>query len=456
VAVPSANRSTRDKSVTGTIRYAPPEQLGELPGVEVGAHSDVYSFGKTALDALFGTTAPKSWDWEELPTEARAPLQKLLERCTADSLKHRYANFEPVLRAFDELNPTARVSAPPHPKVEEREPPVAGAPEPPAFPDDREPVTFTRWRYTPKEIKGATRQRVQLVRQPDTTDIDWTLLHPLRFWLIEQGENTRTFGFLLAELPDLYRAPFERWVDSARGRHSGVGWMERRSLDGTVIRINLGVAATRILAETEGWLDDLILAELTDEDPDPLPEPPPPPLRPPPRIETHAERLARFKREAAEKNDRARALVAKYDYAGAVEVLNSFTPEQQRHRDNELFRTATERRDRLVALDASIKPLLDHEEYHHPRLPALLAEFVALCPTHPEYGPLARELPSEEPPANPKEGEVLTLRAWIDAPEHAPGEVMTLKATIPAPEHAPGEIMALRWKALAKRPNPNG
>jgi hypothetical protein len=198
-----------------------------------------------------------------------------------------------------------------------------------------------------------------------------------------------------------------------------------------VVRVNLGAAAVRILPEAGGLFDDLPLADLVEDD-EPLP--PPPPSKP----ETHAERLARYKREAAEKNEHARALVAKFDYAAAVAVLESYTPEQQRHRDDTLLQRATAARDRLAALDASIKPLLDRERYHHPRLPGLLAEFVALWPTHPEYAPLARELPSDEPPANLKPGDVFTLRAWIEAPEHAPGEETVL-----------------RWKAVAKRANPN-
>src|ERR1035438_3742780 len=33
-------------SVAGTIKYAPPEQMGEMKGVKPGTYSDVYSFGK--------------------------------------------------------------------------------------------------------------------------------------------------------------------------------------------------------------------------------------------------------------------------------------------------------------------------------------------------------------------------------------------------------------------------
>lgn len=97
MAVLSAMHSTRDKSITGTIKYGAPEQLGELPGVAVGPHSDVYAFGKTCLEFLFGTTEPKSWHWKGLPAEVREPLQEVLERCTTPSLMERHTDFNVVL-----------------------------------------------------------------------------------------------------------------------------------------------------------------------------------------------------------------------------------------------------------------------------------------------------------------------------------------------------------------------
>jgi formylglycine-generating enzyme required for sulfatase activity len=107
-AADRASRSTTDRSVAGTLKYAPPEQTGDLPNVEVGAHSDVYAFGKTCLDVLFHTTAPKMWDWDAVPADVRAPLQELLERCTADPLAHRHKSFEPVLKVLTELDPAQK------------------------------------------------------------------------------------------------------------------------------------------------------------------------------------------------------------------------------------------------------------------------------------------------------------------------------------------------------------
>ena len=46
VAVRSAGNTVLSDSVAGTIKYAPPEQMGELKGVKPGPYSDVYSFGK--------------------------------------------------------------------------------------------------------------------------------------------------------------------------------------------------------------------------------------------------------------------------------------------------------------------------------------------------------------------------------------------------------------------------
>jgi serine/threonine protein kinase len=311
--IPPANQSTRDKSVTGTLKYAPPEQTGELQGVEVGPYSDVYSFGKTCLDVLFLTTAPKSWDWEKLPVDVRGSLQKLLEHCTSDALNHRFPNFEPVLKALAELDPT-----------------------------------------TPK---------------------------------------TRTDGLAQA----------------------------------TSSRLNAPLPSS--------------------------PPPLPPPSAPP---ETHAQKLRRYKTEATAKVDQARVLVGRYAYAEAVRILSDFTPEQLPYRDDVLLRDATAKRDRVAGLHANIQSILGSNLFNHPRLPVLLAEYLALKPDDSELRELAAELPAEEElPKNPKAGDVFALRAWISGSQLTPGEIMTLKALLPSPAHMPGELTALRWKVVAKRPNPN-
>jgi formylglycine-generating enzyme required for sulfatase activity/tetratricopeptide (TPR) repeat protein len=88
------------RSVAGTVLYAPPEQMGHLPGIKPGPYSDVYAFGKTCCYALFRTTEPKSRHWAGIPRE----LAEVLERCTEQELEHRLANFEPVLGVLKALD----------------------------------------------------------------------------------------------------------------------------------------------------------------------------------------------------------------------------------------------------------------------------------------------------------------------------------------------------------------
>lgn len=102
LGVPSGRRAALDRSLAGTLRYAPPEQRNELDA-DIGPYSDVYAWGKTCLDLLFKTTEPKSFHWEEIPEPDRKRLQHLLERATVDDLKHRLPNFEPVLMGLAEL-----------------------------------------------------------------------------------------------------------------------------------------------------------------------------------------------------------------------------------------------------------------------------------------------------------------------------------------------------------------
>ena len=104
-AASASARSILINSAAGTMKYAPPEQMGESPGVAVGPHSDVYAFGKTLCFALFQTTEPKrrhligvSPAWAEL-----------LEQCTDHDVGHRYPGFGPVieqLRALKEPAPS--------------------------------------------------------------------------------------------------------------------------------------------------------------------------------------------------------------------------------------------------------------------------------------------------------------------------------------------------------------
>jgi tetratricopeptide (TPR) repeat protein len=99
-ALAAKEETVLNRSVAGTVLYAPPEQMGRLPGVRVGPYSDVYAFGKTCCFALFGTTEPTRRHWTTIPDE----LADVLEGCIDQDLGHRHANFEPVLAVLEALS----------------------------------------------------------------------------------------------------------------------------------------------------------------------------------------------------------------------------------------------------------------------------------------------------------------------------------------------------------------
>ena len=88
------------QQITGTLKYAPPEQTGELAH-PVGPHSDVYAFGRTANYLLFGRTQLLGSDWRKLPTE----VADLLERCQQRAPADRFPDFARVREALDLLTP---------------------------------------------------------------------------------------------------------------------------------------------------------------------------------------------------------------------------------------------------------------------------------------------------------------------------------------------------------------
>ncbi|MEI7688054.1 MAG: serine/threonine-protein kinase, partial [Planctomycetota bacterium] len=75
IAAKAAGHTVLNKSVAGTIKYAPPEQLGELNGTKPGPYSDVYSFGKMCCYAMFNTTEPKDQGQRTLSCDARKDFQ---------------------------------------------------------------------------------------------------------------------------------------------------------------------------------------------------------------------------------------------------------------------------------------------------------------------------------------------------------------------------------------------
>jgi serine/threonine protein kinase len=85
-------------SIAGTLDYAAPEQMGKLPGVPIGPHSDVYGFGKTCYFALLGTPDPDDRQKASLPLGWR----KFLSDCTAQP-DNRLPDFGAVLPRLTRL-----------------------------------------------------------------------------------------------------------------------------------------------------------------------------------------------------------------------------------------------------------------------------------------------------------------------------------------------------------------
>jgi serine/threonine protein kinase/Tfp pilus assembly protein PilF len=112
LAASAAGPSTFHGGVVGTMNYAPPEQLGQMPGVRPGWYSDVYSFGKLCLYGLFKMTEPKERHWNVLPAKSRDGWKSLLERCTEHDLEHRLASFEAVLAGLDKIEAPGRGKRP--------------------------------------------------------------------------------------------------------------------------------------------------------------------------------------------------------------------------------------------------------------------------------------------------------------------------------------------------------
>ena len=104
-----SQKNTKDKSVTGTLDYAPPEQTGELD-TPVGPYSDVYAFGKTFIRLLFRVPTANERLWKTLPDDVRGPLRLLLENCVEYYPNDRLPNFDPVLKTLAELDPAEKAN----------------------------------------------------------------------------------------------------------------------------------------------------------------------------------------------------------------------------------------------------------------------------------------------------------------------------------------------------------
>ena len=171
VAAASARQTKRDLSFSGTFRYASPEQRGDLRGVEVGRYSDVYAFGKSCLEMLFGHLDVQDDDWHDIPEPWRGRWRKLIGGCLRREVagpKARHAGFDVVLaemRGWDakvvEVPVVVPVPTPAPVVVVPPPPPRAKTPEagdvlsvaipayvPPAPPDGSPRELTVRWKAT--------------------------------------------------------------------------------------------------------------------------------------------------------------------------------------------------------------------------------------------------------------------------------------------------------------------
>jgi serine/threonine protein kinase len=92
----SSGRTIRGTSISGTIDYAAPEQMGKITAPVTFA-SDVYSFACTCYYALFKTPHPKSKHFDQLSPG----FKKLLDDCSCDDPSERVKNFDEVLQRLE-------------------------------------------------------------------------------------------------------------------------------------------------------------------------------------------------------------------------------------------------------------------------------------------------------------------------------------------------------------------
>lgn len=93
------NRTKAGSSIAGTLDYAPPEQMGRLPGVHLGPYSDVYGFAKTCCFALFQTPQPTFQHWRQVGE----PFADLLGKCLAEQPHERPKDFAAILTQLTRL-----------------------------------------------------------------------------------------------------------------------------------------------------------------------------------------------------------------------------------------------------------------------------------------------------------------------------------------------------------------
>ena len=136
------------KCAVGTAKYAPPEQMGELPGVETGPYSDVYAFGKLCLFSLFKETDSSDRLWNDLPVPRPKKLRQLVQQCVERDWKRRPQSFEPILKTLKRM----KIGRGAKPEAHERT----------AREAEQRPVRDEKDRKTPEEAERLRQQAKQV------------------------------------------------------------------------------------------------------------------------------------------------------------------------------------------------------------------------------------------------------------------------------------------------------
>lgn len=90
----ASNTVSQAGSITGTLDYAAPEQLGKIFGAPVGPPADVYGFARTCCFALFGTPTPLAQHWDQLTNSYR----DWINRCLIEDPAQRPGDFQQVIK----------------------------------------------------------------------------------------------------------------------------------------------------------------------------------------------------------------------------------------------------------------------------------------------------------------------------------------------------------------------
>ena len=104
MAARSAGNTILSDSVAGTVKYAPPEQMGEMKGVKPGRIRMCTPSARCAAMPCLRRRSRKDASGQKFPKN----WHEMLEKCTEQELKHRLPSFEPVLKVLETLDPCSR------------------------------------------------------------------------------------------------------------------------------------------------------------------------------------------------------------------------------------------------------------------------------------------------------------------------------------------------------------